>query len=301
MKKSYVVVLLFSTMLFSLNIQGSSQSDFASVIQEEAEIAFKAIDAQMAIQINLSGKQRMLTQKMSKESFLIAQGIDVEENRKNLESSLQLFEKTLHGLEHGDESLGLVKTTEYEIIEQLKKVAALWSEFKPHIQSVIDDKVESNTLNNIAEKNLPLLSEMNKAVKMYELYSGSYLNDSARVINLSGKQRMLTQKMTKELLLVANDVDKKANEANLEKTVDLFEKTLTGLVKGDKELGLPENTDSKILAQLDVVRNHWEAYKPIVKSQKITKESLQEAAKLNLPLLKEMNSAVKMFELASGK
>jgi hypothetical protein len=58
-------------------------------------------------------------------------------------------------------------------------------------------------------------------------------------INLAGKQRMLTQKMTKELLLVANGIDADANKANLGKTVALFQSTLTGLLDGDEGLGLP--------------------------------------------------------------
>ena len=46
------------------------------------------------------------------------------------------------------------------------------------------------------------------------------------VLNLSGKQRMLTQKMSKEAVLVALGVNKDGNLANLTATRDLFAKTL---------------------------------------------------------------------------
>ncbi len=49
---------------------------------------------------------------------------------------------------------------------------------------------------------------MNRAVGMYAKASGSKLDPKmADTINRAGKQRMLTQKMTKELLLIANGID----------------------------------------------------------------------------------------------
>jgi hypothetical protein len=45
-----------------------------------------------------------------------------------------------------------------------------------------------------------------------------------------------------------------------------------------------------------MVQQIWADYKPIVESADTSDASLQKAAKLNLPLLKEMNKAVKMYE-----
>ncbi len=56
------------------------------------------------------------------------------------------------------------------------------------------------------------------------------------VINLAGKQRMLTQKMSKEVFLLSAGSN---TRGALLKTMALFEKTLTGLVHGDKKMGLP--------------------------------------------------------------
>ena len=57
--------------------------------------------------LNLSGKQRMLTQKMSKEIMLIAMGVDVGGNLKNLAATSALFDKTLKGLRDGDQEAAL--------------------------------------------------------------------------------------------------------------------------------------------------------------------------------------------------
>lgn len=299
MRLSLISLLLISS-LFPM-AQASSQTDLTKALQENASVAFNEISQQMAVQINLSGKQRMLTQKMAKESLLIAQGIDAEKNKENLKASMALFEKTLTGLKEGDESLELAKTTESEILEQLAKVDELWANLKPNIEAMISGDGNKDNLVNIADKNLPLLKEMNQAVGLYEKYSGADLADSARVINLSGKQRMLTQKMTKELLLIASDIKPDENKQNLTETTTLFDKTLTGLAKGDKELGLEETKDADILKQLAVVKDKWDEYKPIVEADDINKEALAKAAEINLPLLSEMNKAVKMYEVASSK
>jgi hypothetical protein len=137
---------------------------------------------------------------------------------------------------------------------------------------------------------------------MYAKASGSSLDKGvATTINLAGKQRMLTQKMTKELLLVANGIDVDASKKALAETVSLFEKTLTGLVKGDSNLGIPATTDKSILAQLDKIKGLWDGCKRVLDKVDVSDDGLKSAASKNLPLLKEMNAAVKMYEKAAKK
>jgi hypothetical protein len=250
----------------------------------------------MAITINLAGKQRMLTQKMSKEILLIAKGIDVVENKTNLGKTAALFDRTLKGLLNGDAGLGLVKTENPAIVEQLKKVEKLWGKFQNNVKAVLAGNTSTAVLEEVARRNLPLLREMNKAVKMYEKAGGSSLAPKMAVtINLAGKQRMLTQKMTKELLLVANGINPERNRANLKKTVSLFNRTLRGLLDGDAGLGLPGTTDAAIRAQLNIVNRLWNKYKPLLSKSNVSQDDLVKAAKLNMPLLKEMNKTVQMY------
>jgi hypothetical protein len=259
-----------------------------------------ATKEEMGATINLAGKQRMLTQKMSKEALLIAKGIDADGNKANLGKTAALFDKTLAGLSAGDASLGLPETTDPAILKQLEVVKALWVEFKVSIDAAAGGDTSAGVLDKIATQNLPLLKEMNKAVQMYAKAAGSTLDPAvATTINLSGKQRMLTQKMTKELLLVATGIDADANKVNLGKTVALFQSTLTGLLDGDKELGLPGTKDQAIRDQLAVVQGLWKKYKPVLDAVDTSDAGLTKAAELNLPLLKEMNKAVKMYEKAA--
>ena len=114
------------------------------------------------------------------------------------------------------------------------------------------------------------------------------------VINLAGRQRMLTQKMTKEALGV---VAGRVKPDELKKTAELFDKTLNGLMYGNNEI--PPARNPKTLAQLEKVKELWNQFYMRVKV--LLREPSNEAAVKylldnNITLLKEMNKAVKMFE-----
>jgi hypothetical protein len=268
-------------------------------------LAFSQSAEEFGVVINLSGKQRMLTQKMSKEVMLIALDENKSENLKNLKATAALFDKTLTGLRAGDSDLKLPATESERILRQLGRVDKLWAEFYPVVQSITGKgSVDDAEVSTIAAKNLPLLKQMNKAVGAYEREAtkGGMKADPglATTLNLSGKQRMLTQKMSKEFFLVATNHEVADNRLNLLETITLFERTLTGLKVGDDTLGLPPTEDTSILDQLDKVIALWTEAKPTFVSASqgsdISGADVQKIAKLNLPLLKEMNKAVGMYE-----
>ncbi|MCG8485916.1 MAG: type IV pili methyl-accepting chemotaxis transducer N-terminal domain-containing protein [Chromatiales bacterium] len=257
--------------------------------------------SEYAVVINLSGRQRMLTQKMSKEMLLIANNIDAEANRANLEKTAKLFDTTLAGLRDGNAEMGLPATEGKVTLRQLAKINKLWDEFNMVVTEVV--KGGSVDIAKVAELNLPLLKNMNTAVRLYEKEAKKVTGKSAGVvINLAGKQRMLTQKMSKEMSLVALNHDAENNKTNLRSTASLFDRTLKGLLDGDNDLELPGTKDQAIRAQLTVVADLWKGFKPLVErasnidSKGVSKEDLVKMSKLNLPLLKEMNKAVKMYE-----
>ena len=235
--------------------------------------------------INLAAKQRMLSQKMSKEILLIAQNIDVDTNRINLEKTAKLFDKTLIGLLIGDEELGLVKTENADIVRQLNNVGIAWKVFSKNVKAVLGGNTSRTILQNVAFQNLSLLINLDEAVQMYEKLNGSA--QMADTINKAGKQRMLTQKMTKELLLVATDIESVTNKNDLAATVSKFDQTLNELIAGTK---IPA-----IIIQLGVVKNKWEEYKPILDKVDVSKNALTKAAALNMLLLGEMNKVVQMY------
>jgi len=302
-KKSRFSTLIGGVMVFgmvALTAPASAQvNELDQLIQQMVEKKMGELNTQMGVVINLSGRQRMLTQKMSKEMLLIYLGIDPTQNRGELGNSAILFSDTLRGLINGDPKQRLPATSDHMILGQLGTVNALWQGFSENVLSALSGQVDEALIQQVAVQNLPLLSEMNKAVYMYEEAAGADLKTLAPVVNLSGRQRMLSQKMTKEYLLIAAGINKAENQKALKKTVELFDRTLKGLRDGDAAQRLPGTTQPDIRAQLDVVTQRWNAYRPLLEQGDYSEAQIRRVAALNLPLLKEMNTAVKMYERLS--
>ncbi len=129
----------------------------------------------------------------------------------------------------------------------------------------------------------------------------SFKASDSKVINLAGAQRMLSQKITKEILIYKQDP---TNSTTLKASIARFDNVLGGLISGDKKLGIPATTDPKISAQLKVVSQIWEPFKAatenIIKSPDTSQADLDFVLNNNLKLLSEMNKAVGMFEAAAA-
>ena len=131
--------------------------------------------------INLAGRQRMLTQKISKEILGLAYHIKIKgQTHKGLEQSLlksiTIFDSTLNALiSSGNAPITLdpdgpkkwIPPAKGEALSQLKKVQSMWKIFKENIEKVRNE-MDENALENILNTNIPLLKEMNKAVSILQ-------------------------------------------------------------------------------------------------------------------------------------
>ena len=124
----------------------------------------------------------------------------------------------------------------------------------------------------------------------------------ASTINIAGRQRMLSQRVAKEALLVNTDIGK-INELN--QTIDLFETSMNMLLKGDENFGVSKPMTDEINQQLDRVNGLWTEYrngilelaeKSHLDNQNLLIEELYHRSPI---ILKEMNTAVMMMESAS--
>ncbi len=131
-----------------------------------------------ALVINIAGKQRMLTQKISKNIFYLYYNNKASYDELN-QASIE-FIYNLNSLKNGNSLTGVFKAPTYEIAKQISKIEILWNNFYTNIQEFKKFNIEQNSSNkvllgNIVEEiqktNIPLLEEMDKAVSMYTIYS----------------------------------------------------------------------------------------------------------------------------------
>ncbi len=143
--------------------------------------------------------------------------------------------------------------------------------------------------------------------------------DDGLIINLAGRQRMLTQKLTKEILMIglARSSGKKAKIKTLQEdaknTIEIFDTTLaalkdsgmapTGLVMRNSKFRYCPPAKGPAKDALEKVTLLWKKFKDKAKQFIEAKEGGEEALDFmvnnSLPLLKTMNQAVGLLQKQS--
>ncbi|MGG7565891.1 type IV pili methyl-accepting chemotaxis transducer N-terminal domain-containing protein [Rhodovulum sp. DZ06] len=276
------------------------------IIKEAPDPAQAAADAQAAKRkINLAGRQRMLSQRMAKAAAFVRLGIEPERHLEMMKGAYELFDVTLKGLHHGNADQGLTPEGDAKVVEALNVVEGLWYGYGAAVKHAIESgAVTEADMDAIARLNGPVLVTMNAAVKEFET---AYGNNSislglAIAINVSGRQRMLSQKMSKEVALCALGMNPEETKEALANTIRLFDLSLTALIDGLPTVSIIKPPTEEVDAKLREVRALWTSFKPVVDSVAASGQpTLGELAKVaaqNDPLLKTMNEAVFLYENA---
>lgn len=148
--------------------------------------------------INLAGRQRMLSQKMTKEILTFelmrqqSETIPVKQ-AATIKNTLTVFDSTLNALINGgnaptglnmnDTQFKAMPTATEPALAQLKEVQKLWLPFMKNMEKVITSaEPQTEAMTAISNKNIPLLQTMNKAVGLLQAQS------EKRVSNLLFRQ-----------------------------------------------------------------------------------------------------------------
>ncbi len=132
------------------------------------------------------------------------------------------------------------------------------------------------------------------------------------VVNVAGRQRMLSQKMTKESLLLLSQYADKIKKEDIQKTVHLFEISLEALINGGEtfaDLGqtipvqVPPAESNTIKEQLELVKSLWTPFKTnleqVLETGGSNRQQVEQLIGGNLELLKNMHQAVGMMQAHS--
>lgn len=130
---------------------------------------------------------------------------------------------------------------------------------------------------------IALLTILGQILIQWTLYEQSH---NSHVINIAGRQRMLSQKLSKAALAIQFNEDwqkRQAYTAELAQVVQLWQKSHQGLKHGSQKMRLPGNNSQKIKAMFADIEPHF--------------QTMLDAAKY---LLKQMNNISK-FEYEQGR
>ncbi|MCW8917724.1 MAG: type IV pili methyl-accepting chemotaxis transducer N-terminal domain-containing protein [Gammaproteobacteria bacterium] len=229
--------------------------------------------------INKAGRQRMLTQRMVKSYCML--GIDVQQDvaEEQLRKAIDLFELQLHELNAYTSGNG-------EIGAALARVEALWQPFKKTLQA----PVSRENAQLLLETNDELLRAANKVVLKLQDTSGSSFG---RLVNVSGRQRMLSQRLAKFYMLRAWQLDNAEIRSEMEQSRNEFKGALAELTNAR------ENSPA-INAKLAEAAKQWALFDH---GLGLNGEKLVPliAAMTSEKLLEQMNEITTMYEALSGE
>ncbi|MEM7750333.1 MAG: type IV pili methyl-accepting chemotaxis transducer N-terminal domain-containing protein [Pseudomonadota bacterium] len=251
-------------------------------------------------QINLAGRQGMLSQKIA--ALVCLSELGRQSDAKGLEV-LQLrwvFRRTLSAFKGGDPILGIAQETHAESVRQIQAIEAHW---KLKADSMDNWALFfSSAVPEIYDLSLKVLTGTEGLVRgMKQTYINSKLVTSATLtgLTIAGRQRMLSQRMTKEFCMVHSDYKPEENRAKLNDTLQEFATGLVDLKNGSKDLGL-EKPPSMIVDQLDLVEREFSLLKATLgkalSGETITKSDLDLVEQQGTKVLLAADELVYVYE-----
>ena len=240
-----------------------------------------------ALVINIAGKQRMLTQKISKEIFydLLKYSTDF----RIVDEAMSTFENNLLDLTRGNSTRGIYPPQDKKIAEKLRQVHKLWVPFKSNIQE-LEKNLEkiSPSLEVFTIKINKILSLSDNIVKIMVKN-----NMPGIYIDLSGRQRMLSQRMglfLKRYLRTSNGEDYVIylNAKNL------YNKTIIEFLN-NKEI----KDNKEVYLTCKITYDYWKNFEKyasdLITEQTNINKLTQYVYKNNVMVLKTMDEAVWLF------
>lgn len=255
-----------------------------------------------ARKINLSGRQRMLIQRAGKFVCLAYLSPRPRPFQAEAEKALELYRTTSIALLNGDDKQGLKSETNEVVVKALNKAESAFSPYGQALRKGIDD-ADDESLREIAKLNGYVLEEMDKAVSIIErIYKDNVISEQlAMLINISGRQRMLTQRIILLLCLIRSGV---APDSSMREeiyiTINRFSTSLNILKRVTPHVVKGKNLDA-IIQGLSSAQSEWDSLKAFVSTavwsgKDRSADDIFHADKLAEKLMLKMNELVLLYE-----
>lgn len=186
--------------------------------------------------INKAGRQRMLSQRLAKAYLQLGQAIDVDHSKRILDTSLSLFDRQLVELR------AFAPTADNKLT--LTEMEKSWSNYKQLLTGKAPNQQDARNIMSVNEEVLALAQT---ATEQLEKFSG---NASGKLVNISGRQRMLSQRMAKFYQALQWGVAPADAATKLEQSRNDF-------VKGMQILDTAHSNTSRIRDELTLASQQW--------------------------------------------
>lgn len=168
--------------------------------------------------VDVSGKQRMFTQRMLKNYAMVGLENNFGNPGEDLKKIMAAFESHLDSL--------ITFNTDDTTEVSLEKVKVLWAPLKV----ALNEAPSKDKAGKMQEDLEALLKQSNEAVQLFAKQTGKA---SGEIINISGRQRMLSQRMASLYMLKVWGIDDPQFKEKMNKAMDLFRTSQEKLMASD--------------------------------------------------------------------
>ena len=190
--------------------------------------------------INKAGRQRMLSQRIAKAYFQFGQGFDVERSQRVLDASVALFDRQL------------VELKNYAVTPEIKEtylsLEKSWIEYKDFVIGAKPEQERAKKVLSLSDRVLAVADQGTKLLEAQMMRTAG--GDLGILINVAGRQRMLSQRMAKLYQAGAWGLGGAELQAELDKARSEF-------IAAMKTLGSSPRATQPIKDELAVAQSQW--------------------------------------------
>lgn len=261
------------------------------------------LDDGAAAQINLSGKLRMLSQKVTSAACQVSSGYDVPYATGVLEDSAAEFAAIVDALEFGNPDMGIPYPEERRItLAAIADVRAAWEP----VGLLVEHSLDGTTTNEELDQELEYAGLLLEAAKTLTTVKVAQYSNPAEMaaaesflIDIAGRQRMLIQRISLTSCLTLHHNSEEESRASLGTAMSTFEATLSALQTGMPSVGIRKPPTAAIAEGLAQVSADYADIRPILQQVLDGQEPDLEVAISKFKSLNElmatMNGVVGMY------
>lgn len=269
-----------------------------------AETTSDTTAAEVALRVDVAGRQRMLSQRMAKAACLAARDVRHDEALAEMQAAFDLFARSHAALRDGDAEIGLGPETYPEVIEALEEVDSPWSVVRMIVEmSIYEGRTYDDALLLLDRAAQEMTSKMNDAVGVT---ARAHAENAAEVplalaltIDVAGRQRMLSQRIAKAACLLGTKAADETHRDQLAEATALFDASLTALRQGMPEAGVIAPPTREIAERLAWIAQLWAGLRAdaeqAIMGEDLGDEALGQLAQRSEILLAEMNATVALY------